>query len=230
MSNLLENFVYVRDVDPTIIENMRYTTEYNFVGAPIDGYLAPKAILTREAALALSKVQKELLSEGFSLVIYDAYRPQHAVNHFIRWSEDVQDNKTKKEYYPRLEKKDIFAQCYVASKSSHTRGSTVDVTIISTQSTLCAAEDIVAEERVLKDGLRVWFLDDGTVDMGTSFDLFDAASHPGSNIVEQKYLDNRNYLQSKMEKHGFAVHDHEWWHFTLQNEPFSDTYFDFAIS
>lgn len=230
MINLPENFVYVQDVDPTIIENMRYATEYNFVGARIDGYLAPKAILTQEAAITLSKVQQELLRNGYSLVIYDAYRPQEAVDHFIRWSDDIGDNKTKKAYYPRLDKKDIFAQGYVAAQSSHTRGSTVDVTIISIKAALRVAENMLVEERVLKDGLEVLFLDDGTVDMGTSFDLFDVASHPGSVIVDQTYLDNRHYLQSKMVKYGFAVHDHEWWHFTLKNEPFPDTYFNFAIS
>jgi D-alanyl-D-alanine dipeptidase len=229
MANLPEGFVYVRDIDPTIKESIRYTTEENFVGAPIKGYVQPKAILTKEAAIALSKVQQELLREGYSLVIYDAYRPQQAVDHFVVWGADVKDDKTKEVYYPRISKKDVFEQHYVAPKSTHTRGSTMDVTIISTNASLKSMDEMVVEKRTLKDGLNVLYLNDGTVDMGTSFDLFDQASHPNSVIVEQKYLDNRNYLQVKMEEQGFEVHHSEWWHFTLKNEPFPDTYFNFVV-
>lgn len=230
MANQLpEGFVYVRDVDPTIIENIRYTTDQNFVGKPLDGYKKPRAILTKEAAQALHRVQQDLLREGYSLVIYDAYRPQQAVDHFVKWGKDAEDDKTQPLYHPRITKEEVFAQKYVSTRSSHSRGSTVDVTIISTKSSLKSVDEIKFEERTLKDGQKIIYLDDGTVDMGSSFDLFDKASHPDSNLIEQKYVNHRRYLQTKMEKQGFEVYPGEWWHFTLKNEPHPDTYFDFAI-
>lgn len=223
---LPKGFVYLKDVDPTIIVHLSYITEENFIGKPLDGYKKNVAILTREAAEALSSVQKEVQKDGYSLVIYDAYRPQKTVDQFVVWSNDFKDQKMKPSYYPRVEKKDLFRLEYMGEKSSHTRGSTVDLSLIPLGEKI---RPIKKEKRQLKDGFEVLYLDDGTVDMETSFDLFDEASHPGTSLVGEEALALRQYLQDTMEAHGFVIYPSEWWHFTLKNEPFPDTYFNFDI-
>lgn len=230
MATLPDNFVYVRDINPTILETIRYGTYENFVGRPIRGY-GPEAgaILTYPAAQALSRVQEEILVNNFSLVIYDAYRPQKAVNNFITWSQELADQKMQKYYYPRTEKKEFFSLGYLSKQSGHSRGSTVDLTLIPASQTLRKVEDIVSQERTLQDGFKIMYLDDGTLDMGSSFDLFDEASHHDSTLFEAQYLDRRNYLRAVMEKHGFMAYTKEWWHYTLKDEPFPSTYFDFDV-
>ncbi|RYE06565.1 MAG: peptidase M15 [Rickettsiaceae bacterium] len=223
---LPEGFVYLKDIDPTIIENLRYCESENFVGQKIKGYEANKVIITQAAAVNLAKVQKELLAEGYSLVIYDGYRPQKAVDHFIKWSQDSKDQINKKKYYPRVNKGDVFDLGYVAKKSGHSRGSTLDLTIIKSNSTL---KKITTNDRKLLNNQIVLYLDDGTVDMGTSFDLFDEASHHDGILIKQEYLDMRNYLRTVMNRNGFKEHAKEWWHYTLDQEPFPDTYFDFDV-
>ncbi|MDR0296856.1 MAG: M15 family metallopeptidase [Rickettsia sp.] len=225
-AKLPENFVYLKDINPTIIENLRYYSSKNFCGKVIDGYKANRVILTKPAAEALSEVQKELLANGYSLVIYDAYRPQRTVNYFIEWAKDLSDQTTKSDYYPNVNKDDLFILGYIAKKSDHTRGSTVDLTIIKSSDVL---HDITITKRKLTDGRSISFLDDGTVEMGSSFDLFDVASHHDSNVITPEYLAQRGYLRAIMKKHGFNEYNKEWWHYTLNNEPFPNTYFDFEI-
>lgn len=219
-------FVHLKEVEPTIIENLRYYSSENFIGRKLDGYEKNCVILSEGAAKALSNVQQDLLKDGYSLVVYDAYRPQKTVDLFIRWSKDFRDQSQKEKYYPNIDKKDLFKLGYIAEKSGHSRGSTVDLTIIKLNNTL---KSVVLEKRKLKNGSIVTYLDDGTVDMGSSFDLFDIASHHDSEVIDQKYLKLRNYLRSVMEKNGFNGYQEEWWHYTLKNEPFTDTYFNFSV-
>jgi zinc D-Ala-D-Ala dipeptidase len=226
-----KGFVYLAEIDPTILVSLRYGTNENFVGKPVDGYKNESVLmLIRQAAEALKKVQAEVKKDGYSLVVYDAYRPQHAVNHFMRWSEDVSDQLKKEEYYPRVDKAKVFELGYVAKRSGHSRGSTVDLTLIKEGEELHA---IQLKERILLDGFGIKVLDDGTVDMGSSFDLFDVASHFENNLIDEEFKKLRTYLKTIMEKYGFKNYSEEWWHFTLKDEPFpadQDTsYFDFAV-
>lgn len=225
-----KGFVYIHEVDKTIRISPRYASENNFVGRPIDGYRKKKIVLTRQAAEALQRVQTDIAKDGYSLVIYDAYRPQRAVEHFVRWSMDLQDQSQKSRYYPRVKKNDVFELGYVAKRSGHTRGSTVDLTLIKREKEL---HDIKESSRSLRDGFVIKFLDDGTVDMGSSFDLFDVASHYHNDLIPNEHRQMRKYLKEKMEKHGFSNYAEEWWHFTLKNEAYpasrDSSYFDFMI-
>lgn len=221
-----EGFVYLDEQDKTIQTSVRYFSTENFVGARVDGYKVARIVITKEAAQALSKVQKELLKNGYSLVVYDAYRPQKAINHFLRWSEDLNDQAMKAKYYPKIDKKNVFALGYVAKKSGHTRGSTIDLSIIKVDGKLKAP---IFTLRSVKGCEELPFLDDGTVDMGSSWDLLDQVSHHKNPKVADVYATQRNYLRTKMEKQGFRAYEQEWWHYTLNNEPFPDTYFDFNI-
>ena len=166
------------------------------------------------------------------MVIYDAYRPQDAVNHFMRWSEDPSDQTKKEEYYPRVDKAKVFELGYVAKKSGHSRGSTVDLTLIKNDAQL---HPIEKKERTLLDGFKIFLLDDGTVDMGSSFDLFDKASHYEGNddLIEPQYKQRRTYLKEKMEAHEFNNYSEEWWHYTHKNEPYirseESSYFNFPV-
>ena len=225
-----KGFVYVHEIDPTIRVSLRYNTSENFTGKPVGGYHAPVIIVTRSAAEALKKVQADVKKDGYDLVVYDAYRPQQAVNRFMAWSKDVADQTKKKKYYPRVDKARIFELGYVAERSGHSRGSTVDLTLIKSGDLL---HSIVEKKRTLSDGFVITLLDDGTVDMGSSFDLFDIASHYENNLIGERFKSPRAYLKRVMEKHGFKNYANEWWHFTLKNEPFpadrDDNYFDFEI-
>ena len=200
-----EDFVDLKELMPNLRSDMRYYSSNNFVGEPIDGYNQPKLLLTKEAASALKKVQDELERLGFGLLIYDAYRPQRATDHFVRWSQDETDEAMKSQYYPNVDKKDLFAKGYISIKSGHSRGSTVDVTIVSLKT-----------KQILN--------------MGSPYDLFDevsAVDHTATISKNQHAL--RLLLKRRMEKHGWQSYPQEWWHFTLKDEPFPDTYFDFPI-
>jgi len=225
-----QGFVYLSEIDPTIQQSVRYCSDENFVATVVDGYAKPVIILTKQAAQALKEVQKEVNRDGYELVVYDAFRPQRAVNHFMRWSEDVKDQAKKSLYYPRVNKADVFALGYVAQRSGHSRGSTVDLTIIKRGHKV---QPITEKKRTLRDGYTITMLDDGTVDMGSSFDLFDVASHFDNELIAQEYKHMRAYLKNVMEKHGFVCYEDEWWHFTLQNEPhpknLDSSYFDFVV-
>lgn len=203
-----KGFVYVRSLIPDLIEDLRYFTTNNFMGERADGYEANHAILSKEAATALSKAADELREKGYVVKIFDAYRPQRAVDHFVRWSK-TDDQRNKKDYYPDLAKKSLFPQ-YIATKSGHTKGSTIDMTIC------------------YKDTQK-------EVDMGGHFDYFGPPSHPtftgkypGGEVTPQ-HKKNRLMLRELMIRHGFKPYNSEWWHFTLKNEPYPTTFFDFPV-
>ena len=189
---------------PPIETDIRYFTHKNFVGKPIKGYNANKALLTIEAAQALAEVQIDLAKNGMGLKIFDAYRPQRAVDHFVLWAIDIEDTANKQQYYPNVKKSNLFREGYIAEQSGHSRGSTVDLTIIN-----------------IENGKEI--------DMGSPWDFFDPVSWPTSKAVTNQQRVNRRSLQTIMLEHGFRPIMEEWWHFTLDAEPFPDTYFDFAI-
>ncbi len=203
--NLPSGFVYVDQVIPDIRTDLRYRLADNFVGATVDGYSGVRAILTQAAALALAKVQAELREQGLGLLIFDAYRPQRAVNHFARWAKDLSDSKMKQRYYPEVEKTELFSQGYIAGRSGHSRGSTVDLTLVS----LSAPFE--------------------PLDMGTIFDFFSPRSWLDAAGLSVAQEQNRALLQRTMKTYGFTPYSKEWWHFTLSAEPFPETYFDFEI-
>lgn len=219
-------FVYLHDYVENFEFSLRYFGEDNFVGAKIDGYEREVVIVTKETAIALSKVQLQVNSDGFNLVVYDSYRPQRAVNHFIRWTEDETDQKTKSWFYPNIEKSKIFELGYLSKRSGHSRGSTIDLSLIEQNKNL---HKIAAHSRKLLDNSEITFLDDGSLDMGSSFDLLDSASHYENNLISAEHKERRNYLKDTMVKHGFKPYSKEWWHFTLENEPFPDIFFDFPV-
>ncbi len=225
LTALPEEFVYLDEIDKTIQISMRYFSTENFVGSRLDGYKTARIIMTKKAAAALCNAQKELLLDGFCLVVYDAYRPQKAVDHFVHWSTTPDNQTIKEKYYPEIAKEQCFELGYIGKKSGHTRGSTIDLTIIKVGDQL---KTPTLSWRTMNEKL-IPFLDDGTVDMGSSFDLFGPASHHDSPLMPQKYTALRNYLRAKMIKHGFKPYAEEWWHYTLVNEPFPTTYFDFDI-
>lgn len=205
--SLPKQFVYLADIDSTIIQDIKYFSDDNFIGRRIAGYEAPVCILTKPAALALNQIQQKLLPQQLSLKVFDGYRPQTAVNDFIVWSQDASDQKQKSQFYPRVNKADFFKLGFVAEKSGHTRGSTVDLTIVQ----LSGAQ--VSHE----------------LDMGTPFDLMDETSHTMNPAIKGNARENRLLLRDLMMSVGFKPYPLEWWHFTLAPEPFPDTYFDFLV-
>lgn len=199
-------FVLLAEAVPDVIQEIRYYSTYNFVGEQIDGYEEPCAILTKEAAAALKEVSDEMVAKGYRLKIYDAYRPQSAVDHFVRWASEESSTKMKAYFYPDLEKGVLFDQGYIGRKSGHSRGSTVDLTLFD-----------------MKSGKEV--------DMGGTFDFFGQRSHPDytGNLTKEQ-LNNRKLLREAMLNHGFKPLSTEWWHFTLEEEPYPSTYFTFPVS
>lgn len=227
-NKLPASFVNVKEIIPSIMLDLRYYSEHNFVGKRINGYQAEKCILTREAAEALKKVQGELLPFNFSLKIYDAYRPQRAVNHFVEWAKNLADTSMKREFYPTVEKKHLFRDGYIASKSSHSRGSTVDLTIVSLP--LKSQEKYAKGDRLCECTKPAnQRFGDNSLDMGTGYDCFDTRSWTADSRLNENQRANRLLLKTLMEKHGFKNYNKEWWHFTLRDEPFPETYFDFVI-
>ena len=227
-SDLPEGFVDVKKAIPSVVLDIRYYTSHNFIGRPIDGYLSPKCILTKQAADALKNVQKELKPFALSLKIYDGYRPQRAVNHFVRWAKDLSDTKTKTEFYPTTPKVRLFKDGFIASRSGHSRGSTVDLTIVPIQE---------PEQELYVDGqpLCECYLPvenrfkDNSLDMGAGFDCFHTLSWTANGKIGPQQRANRLLLKSLMEKYGFKNYEKEWWHYTLRQEPFPEIYFDFII-
>ena len=197
-------FVPLAEAVPDAILEIRYYSTYNFVGDRVDGYERPVAYLTKEAAAALKAASDDCVARGYRLKIYDAYRPQRAVSHFMRWAKDVGDVRMKPYFYPNLDKSVLFEQGYIAEKSGHSRGSTVDLTLF----------DMKTEKEV---------------DMGGTFDWFGEESHPDFLGVTEAQLANRMLLREIMLAHGFKPLAEEWWHFTLKDEPYPDTYFDFPV-
>ena len=198
-------FVVLAEVVPDIIQEIRYHSTYNFVGDRIDGYEQPCALMTIEAAQALKNVSDYVKKFGYRLKVYDAYRPQMAVDHFVRWAKDPNDKRMKKYFYPKIDKSRLFPEEYIMEKSGHTRGSTIDLTLFD-----------------MKTGKEV--------DMGGTFDYFGELSHPDyKGKLTKKQLKNRQFLRDAMVKHGFKPLETEWWHFTLKDEPYPDTYFTFPV-
>lgn len=221
-------FVDIQQIIPDILIDLRYATSYNFVGKPIDGYRAPVCYVTRSTAEALREVQKELAPMGLSLKIYDAYRPQRAVDHFVRWAKDLSDTLMKAAFYPDVEKSRLFAEGYIASRSGHSRGSTVDITIVPLPASPPSAYSPGDSLCDCRAQLSRRF-PDNSLDMGTAWDCFDPLSHTANPEIGGQQRANRLLLKTLMEKHGFRNYEKEWWHFTLVNEPFPDTYFDFVV-
>ncbi|MCR5013403.1 MAG: peptidase M15 [Bacteroidales bacterium] len=209
-------FVNLAEAIPDAILEIRYYSTYNFVGARVDGYLEPVALLTRQAADSLRAVSEELKRQGYRLKIYDAYRPQCAVDHFMRWCADVSDTLMKPYFYPEVPRDRLFELGYIAEKSGHTRGSTVDLTLF----------DMRTEKEVDMGGTFDWFGIESHPDFGGDPDK---GSYKANGSITEEQFKNRMILREAMLRHGFQPVDTEWWHFTLTNEPFPDTYFNFPV-
>ena len=202
-NNLEAGFVYLNDIDDSIVVNLKYYSSENFTGQFVEGYHSNNAILTKESALALSNAQDDFNKLGYSLILYDAYRPQRAVNFFVQWSKNLNDTINKRVYYPNIKKSELFELGYIAYKSGHSRGSTVDVSLVE-----------ISTNKLL--------------DMGTVFDYFGVESHTFFDDISEKQKSNRLILYEIMSNNGFKNYSKEWWHFTLKNEPYQK-YFDFLI-
>lgn len=223
------DFVALRTVDPTILQEMRYFTPHNFVGERVDGYRQPICILTRPAAEALHKAQTNLLRRGYTLKVYDCYRPQTAVNHFVRWAEDLNDLTTKAEFYPNVDKSRLFEDGYIAAKSGHSRGSTMDLTLVKLPARPTRPY-VPGEPLVPCYAPQQQRFPDNSVDMGTGFDCFDTLAHTLDPRIQGQQRANRTLLKSTLEGLGFVNLPEEWWHYTFKPEPYPDTYFDFPVS
>lgn len=204
LGKLPNDFVDVADIVPDVVIEARYAGSYNFIGEPIDGYEAERCLLTRPAADALAEVQNEIRPFGFGLKIFDCYRPARAVAQFLRWAADTSDTRMKEEFYPDIDKGELFEQGYIAENSGHLRGSTVDLTLVT-----------------LPAKIEVY--------MGTGFDFFSKRSWPNDPEQPSDARAHRLLLASVMKLHGFKPHSYEWWHFTLADEPYPNTYFDFPV-
>ena len=217
------DFVTITDVVPDAILEIRYFGTYNFVGARIDGYLQPTALLTRQAADSLKAVSDEVKALGYRLKIYDAYRPQCGVDNFVRWAEDIPDTAMKPYFYPDLDKSVLFEQEYIMSRSGHTRGSTVDLTLF----------DMATEKELDMGGTFDWFGPESHPDFCGNPDTFeytgDNSGSPAGRSITPEQFANRMILRKAMLRHGFKPLPSEWWHFTLRDEPFPETYFTFPV-
>ncbi|MBQ6509001.1 MAG: M15 family metallopeptidase [Flexilinea sp.] len=198
-------FVLLSDVVPSIVQEIRYFSTFNFIGDRIDGYEEPCAIATKDAARALKSVSNEMLVRGYRLKIFDAYRPVRAVKHFILWGIEDEDIRMKPYFYPEINKQDTFALGYIAKQSSHSRGSAIDLTLL----------DMFTGKEL---------------DMGSPFDMFSERSHPDYRGITDEQYENRMILQNSMVRNGFEPYECEWWHFRLADEPFPDTYFNFPVA
>ncbi len=221
-----DGFVWLGDVAPTIAQDIRYYGPHNFLGRPVAGYAAPECILTREAAEALLAIQSELALSRLSLKVYDCYRPQAAVDDFIVWAAVPEDQATRAEFYPRVRKSRLFKDGYIAEQSGHTRGSTVDLTLVRTPP---RRQETYTRGDRLRDCTAKARFRDNSLDMGTGYDCFDPLSHTFNGRVKGKQRANRLRLRAPMIAAGFKGLKEEWWHFTLRDEPFPDTFFDFPV-
>jgi zinc D-Ala-D-Ala dipeptidase len=227
-NTLPTGFVYLKDIDPTIIQEMRYASYHNFIGHPIPYYGASECILTKQAAQALKQVQIELRKQSLSLKVYDCYRPQSAVNYFLAWSKKPEQQQMKAEFYPRVDKKDVFKLQYIAEKSGHSRGSTSDLTIVPIptpiQETYHSGQTLVSCTAPYHARFH-----DSSIDMGTGYDCLDEAANIDYQKINPAASHNRMLLSRLMHRYGFVSYPKEWWHFTLRSEPFPKTYFDFPV-
>jgi D-alanyl-D-alanine dipeptidase len=200
-----DDFVFVDEVVPGVRWDAKYATWDNFTGKPVDGYLANRIVGTNALCAALDGAREKAESLGFGLLLWDGYRPQRAVDCFVRWSQQPEDGRTKLRHYPNIDRAAMFEEGYVATKSGHSRGSTVDLTLY----------DLATGE---------------LVPMGSDHDFMDQISHHGAKQITQVEASNRQHLRSLMEACGFVAYDCEWWHYTLKDEPYPATYFDFPIT
>ena len=200
-----DDFIFVDEAVPGVRWDAKYATWDNFTGKPVDGYLANRIVGTSALVAALDEAREKAESLGFGLLLWDGYRPQRAVDCFVRWSQQPEDGRTKLRHYPNIDRAAMFEKGYVATKSGHSRGSTVDLTLY----------DLATGE---------------LVPMGSDHDFMDQISHHGAEQITQVEASNRQHLRSLMEACGFVAYDCEWWHYTLKDEPYPATYFDFPIA
>lgn len=200
-----KGFVFLDEVIPGIRWDAKYATWDNFTGKPVDGYDVNRIVATEELANALKEVQKEANQMGYGLLVWDAYRPQRAVDNFIRWAAEPEDGRRKEIHYPNIKREELLSQGYVAEKSSHSRGSAIDLTLYSLET-------------------------NELLPMGTCFDFMDEKSHHTYQDVTKEELENRQLLCGLMTRNGFILYENEWWHYNLKDEPYPETYFDFPLS
>lgn len=222
------DFVSLAEIDPSILLDIRYVTPHNFTGEPVDGYRAPMCILTRPAAEALQRAQRAFLEDGYSLKIYDCYRPQRAVNDFVAWAGNPFDQRMKTEFYPRVDKSQLFADGYIADQSGHSRGSTVDLTLVALPAEPTPpyppGQPLVDCAAPQADRFP-----DNSIDMGTGYDCFDTLAHTLDPRIGGEQMKNRQRLVDGLSAQGFENYENEWWHFTFKPEAYPDTYFDFVV-
>lgn len=225
---LPQGFVYLSDIDPSIMQDMRYAGYHNFIGRPIKGYQTGTCILTQVAAQQLKLVQTQLSKQGLSLKVYDCYRPQMAVEDFYNWSRDPKQRQMKAEFYPRTEKSELFDLGYIARQSGHSRGSTMDLTIVAknapAQAIYKPGQALVACYAPYNQRYR-----DNSIDMGSGFDCLDPIATVSYSGVSKQAHTHRKLLHDIMVKNGFDPYYKEWWHFTLKNEPYPNTAFNFEV-
>lgn len=221
------DIVNVKDVIPEIQIDMRYYGSYNFVGRPIVDYNKPVCLLTRKAALALKKAEDKLIQLGLTFKVYDCYRPQNAVDSFVAWAESIGDTKMKQIFYPAVDKKNLFRENYIAYQSGHSRGSTLDLTIVPLNSKI---PTYPVNSKLSNCNLNIKQRPaDNSLDFGTGFDCFSPASHPDYLAISPQARANRLLLKNLMNEVGFRNLDSEWWHFTLREEPYPETFFNFPV-
>lgn len=227
-ATLPDEFVDVLKMNPNIKVELRYFSEWNFMGRAIDGYRANKCFLAKEAAQSLAKVQEHLHGLGYSLLVFDCYRPQRSVAEFVKWVQDPRDLKMKKIFYPDEPKDKLVERGYIASKSGHSRGATVDLTVVKNQPTKNNGK-LKYRENVIDCRKPKSIEKTGQLNMGTAFDCFSELANTDSDKVSAEARGNRKILKEAMEKFGFVNYAKEWWHFTLKEEPFKERYFDFVV-
>jgi zinc D-Ala-D-Ala dipeptidase len=228
-SALPKGFVYLRDIDPSIVQDIRYAGFHNFVGRPIRGYLAAECILSEAAANALEYVQRKLAEKDLSLIVWDCYRPKRAVDDFLQWSKDPAHSEMKTEFYPRTDKEKLFALGYLAKPSAHSRGSTVDLGIIPAAFSSPPSPNPSQSLKACTSPKGERF-EDGTIDFGTGYDCLDVLANTSNARAGGAALRNRQTLKSYMQGAGFRPYAREWWHFELIDEPFHRAGFDFDVS
>lgn len=226
-AGLPDGFVYLSDIDPSIIQDIRYYGSHNFVGRRIDGYNAPQCILTREAALALSKVQAALSEDNLSLIVWDCYRPTRAVADFLRWSKNSSEKGMKTEFFPNTDKASLFGLGYIAARSAHSRGSAVDLGLAPKNASPAAFDP--ATPLAPCTAPKNERFQDAALDMGTGYDCLDSSANIGNAKLQQDAQKNRTRLRKAMIAAGFKPYEKEWWHFELRNEPFRGKSFDFPV-
>lgn len=223
-----KDIVSLTEVEPSIRHDPRYFGPHNFVGTKIDGYHAPKCLLTHAAADALRQAQAEFAAFGFTIKVYDCYRPQRAVDHFVRWAKDLKNTKMKAEFYPNVKKEHLFMDGYIAERSGHSRASTVDLTIIPIGAKPTRSYKDGEKLTDCRSPVKTRFPDNG-LDMGTGYDCFDPLAHTANMRLTAEQRKNRLLLKAVLEKHGFENYEKEWWHFTLKHEPYPESYFNFPV-